>query len=97
MNGVRMSGSTCDELESDAGPDTDRLVGFPSGNQTMSPAVFGDISNPTIPVPSGAMKNGLWKFGPYVRRSTVPLPSAACANRLDTPAAPVRDELYTIR
>ena len=57
-NGVRMSGSTGAELESDAGPDTDRLAELPSGNQTMSPAVLGDISNPTIPVPSGAMKDG---------------------------------------
>ena len=52
----------------------------------MSPLVLGAMTQPTIPVPSGATHDGVSPVPLCVTRSTTPVPSAACMNRLDAPA-----------
>src|SRR4029453_19679825 len=83
---VRTSGSTPDRLAPE--PGVDRLAGPFSGNQTPSPFVLGVMTEPTTPEPSGATNAGAGPDTsvPVVSRSTAPVPSAACMNRLRGPA-----------
>src|SRR5207244_7432859 len=75
-------------LTSRAGSDTGVIVRRVRGRSTMFGTAAGMRSKPAIHWPSGVIDVGHCAVALVDRRSTVPLPSAACLYTLGTPVRP---------
>jgi hypothetical protein len=83
MNVVWMSGSTREGPALGDGSGLAWLAGLTRGKRTTSHCVVGGVSEPTTRVPSGVTDVGFMTL--VVNRSAVPVPSAVCQYKFDTP------------